>query len=193
MDISNPNRKAPPMGTRNLTKVIDKNGTLRVAQYGQWDGYPGGQGANMLAFISEYKMLDKIEQSLAKCRWIDQAQIDQLYFRYENLTDFEELRNGMSGLSIAYPTISRDTCTDILKVIVYSNEYVELSDESDFENDQLMCEGIFTLDYQTREFITTYHGKTVKFGFDSLPTLQEYLKSFEEELTSVQLFDTIDV
>ena len=181
------------MGTRNLTKVIDKNGITRVAQYRQWDGYPGGQGANMLAFISEYKMLDKIEQSLAKCRWIDQAQIDQLYFRYENLTDFEELRNGMSGLSIAYPTISRDTCTDILKVIVYSNEYVELSDESDFENDQLMCEGIFTLDYQTREFITTYHGKTVKFGFDSLPTLQEYLNSFEEELTSVQLFDTIDV
>lgn len=173
------------MGTRNLTKVIDKNGTLRVAQYGQWDGYPGGQGKSMLAFISEYGMLDKIEMSLAKCRWIDQAQIDQMYVRYENLTIFEELRNGMSGLSIAFPTISRDTCTDILKVIVYSNEDVALSDESDFEKDQLMCEGVFTLNYQTREFITTYHGKTVSFSFDQIPTVEEYLNSFEEELTSV--------
>jgi hypothetical protein len=171
------------MGTRNLTKVIDKDGTLRVAQYGQWDGYPDGQGKSMLAFISEYGMIETIEKSLAKCRWIDQKQIDTLYFRYENLTDFEELRNGMNGLSIAYPTISRDTCTDILKVIVYSNEYVELSDESDFEKDQLMCEGVFTLNYQTREFITTYHGKTVKFGFDELPTVEDYLRSFEEALT----------
>jgi hypothetical protein len=171
------------MGTRNLTKVIDKDGTLRVAQYGQWDGYPDGQGKSMLAFISEYGMIETIEKSLAKCRWIDQKQIDTLYFRYENLTDFEELRNGMNGLSIAYPTISRDTATDILKVIVYSNEYVELSDESDFETDGLFCEGVFTLNYQTREFITTYHGKTVKFGFDELPTVEDYLRSFDEALT----------
>jgi hypothetical protein len=173
------------MGTRNLTKVIDKDGITRVAQYGQWDGYPDGQGKSMLAFISEYKMLDKIELSLSKCRWIDQDQIDTLYNRYAHLTIFDELRKEVNGLAIAFPTISRDTCTDILKVIVYSNEDVELSDESDFENDQLMCEGIYTLNYQTREFISTYHGKTVKFSFDSLPTLQEYLNSFEEELTTV--------
>ena len=36
------------MGTRNLTKVIDKNGVIKVAQYGQWDGYPAGQGVTAL-------------------------------------------------------------------------------------------------------------------------------------------------
>jgi hypothetical protein len=66
------------MGTRNLTKVIDKDGITRVAQYGQWDGYPEGQGKSMLDFISNYRMLDKIELSLAKCRFIDQAEIDQM-------------------------------------------------------------------------------------------------------------------
>ena len=42
------------MGTRNLTKVIDKEGNIRVAQYGQFDGYPSGQGANIVGFINEY-------------------------------------------------------------------------------------------------------------------------------------------
>jgi len=167
------------MGTRNLTKVIDKDGTLRVAQYGQWDGYPDGQGKSMLAFISEYGMLETIEKSLAKCRWIDQKQIDTLYFRYENLTDFEELRNGMNGLSIAFPSISRDTATDILKVIVYSNEYVELSDESSFENDGLFCEGVYTLNYQTREFISWFNGDTITFKFDELPSEEAYLNAWK--------------
>ena len=31
------------MGTRNLTAVY-LDGQYKVAQYGQWDGYPEGQG-----------------------------------------------------------------------------------------------------------------------------------------------------
>ena len=46
-----------------------------------------------------------------------------------------------------------------------------------------MCEGVYDLNYQTREFISIYGGKTVKFSFDSLPTLENYLKSFEDDLT----------
>ena len=171
------------MGTRNLTKVINANGETVVAQYGQWDGYPSGQGVNMLDFISNYRMLDKIELSLAKCRWIDQAEIDRMWFRYEQITAWEDIRKQTDGFTTIYPSLSRDTCTDILKVIVYSNESVELSDESDFEKDELMCEGIYTLNYQTKEFISTYHGKTVKFAFDSLPTAEDYVKSFDEVLT----------
>lgn len=33
------------MGTRNLTAVY-LDGQYKVAQYGQWDGYPEGQGHN---------------------------------------------------------------------------------------------------------------------------------------------------
>jgi len=52
------------MGTRNLTVVIYK-GKPCIAQYGQWDGYPQGQGYTILDFLltadlSVFK--DKIEK-----------------------------------------------------------------------------------------------------------------------------------
>jgi hypothetical protein len=163
------------MGTRNLTKVINKDGTLVVAQYGQWDGYPTGQGVSMLSFISEYGMLNKIEKALSKCRWIEQAEIDQMWFRYQEVTKFAEAREDYQGFHIIYPSLSRDTATDILKVIVYSNEDVALSDESSFEKDGLMCEGVYTLNYQTREFTSCFNGDVVTVSLDKLPTVEEYL------------------
>ena len=46
------------MGTRNLTKVIDSNGVTKVAQYGQWDGYPSGQGLNALYHATAHKQIE---------------------------------------------------------------------------------------------------------------------------------------
>ncbi len=37
-------------GTRNLTCVV-VGGEYKVAQYGQWDGYPSGQGLTALNFL----------------------------------------------------------------------------------------------------------------------------------------------
>lgn len=171
------------MGTRNLTKVIDKDGIVRVAQYGQWDGYPSGQGANMLAFISEYKMIDKIEKSLVKCRFVSEGEMGAAYDVYSDEPKWAELREDFNGYGIAFPSFSRDTATDILKVIVYSNEEVILWNDTEFENDDLMCEGIYELNYQTKQFISKYDGKTISFDFDKLPTLEQYLESFEKDLT----------
>lgn len=44
------------MGTRNTTRIYFNN-ELRVAQYGQWDGYPSGQGKDFMNFCaSKYNM-----------------------------------------------------------------------------------------------------------------------------------------
>lgn len=43
------------MGTRHLTVVV-KNDKYKVAQYGQWDGYPSGAGANVIEFIQSTNM-----------------------------------------------------------------------------------------------------------------------------------------
>jgi len=173
------------MGTRNLTKVIDKTGEIRVAQYGQWDGYPEYSGTRVLLFISEHGMLDKIEKSLVKCRLTtNDNEVGAAYDVYSDEPKWESLRNEPNGYGIAFPSLSRDTGVDILKVIVYSNEEVLLWDDRGFESDELFCEGMYALDYQTREFVSVYGGKTVKFSFDSLPTAEEYLKSFENDLTT---------
>ena len=170
------------MGTRNLTKVIDKDGITRVAQYGQWDGYPEYTGRTILEFISEYKMLDKIEKSLVKARFITPAESEELYKSY---TDEQGLMTMEQSADFAtmYPSLTRDTGCDIIKVLVYSGNNIPLQDESDFENDDLFCESVYTLNFQTREFITNY-GKIVKFSFDELPTAEIYLAMFEKDLTN---------
>lgn len=171
------------MGTRNLTKVIDKDGITRVAQYGQWDGYPEYTGKRIIEFISEYKMIDKIEQSLVKARFITEDESKVLFKPYVNDEDMMTFEDGQT-FAVMYPSLTRDTGCDILKVLVYSNAYVPLQDESDFENDDLYCEGAYTLNYQTREFISKWNDNVVSFSFDELPTPEIYLESFKKDLTN---------
>lgn len=163
------------MGTRNLTKVIDKDGVIRVAQYGQWDGYPSYSGVRMLNFISEYNMLDKIEKALDKCQFGTEDEINAVY----NAWNDNPASNDFGAFSIFYPSLSRDTGVDILKTIVYSNNDVLLYNDEEFQNDSLFCEGIYTLNYQTKQFTSWFNGDTVSFDFDRLPTEEEYLSAWK--------------
>ena len=171
------------MGTRNLTKVIDADGITRVAQYGQWDGYPSYTGTRILDFISEYKMIDKIEKSLVKARFITPAESEEIFKPYTDEDGMMTFEQG-ADFSVMFPSLTRDTGCDILKVLVYSNATVPLQDESDFENDDLFCEGVYTLNYQTRGFISKWNDKVVSFSFDELPTPEIYLESFKKDLTN---------
>jgi hypothetical protein len=168
------------MGTRNLTKVIDADGITRVAQYGQWDGYPEYTGKRILDFISEYKMIDKIEKSLVKARFITPAESDEIFKPYTDEDGMMTFEQG-ADFSVMFPSLTRDTGCDILKVLVYSNATVPLQDESDFENDDLFCEGVYTINFQDRTYTTKYGGFEESFSLDSLPSAEEYLKAFESE------------
>lgn len=171
------------MGTRNLTKVIDADGITRVAQYGQWDGYPEYTGTRILDFIKEHKMLDKIEQSLFKARFLTQDELSELSKPFVDDNGMMTFEQG-NEWSVMYPSLSRDTGCDILKVLVYSSGSIPLADESDFESDDLFCEGVYTIDFQTREFSSKWNGINVSLGFDELPTAENYLEMFKNELTN---------
>lgn len=155
------------MGTRNLTKVIDKEGTIKVAQYGQWDGYPAGQG---LTALHHARMAHAILNGLNRVRFIGQPEAQHLYSGF----DFE---NG--NFSLMYPSLSRDTGADILGLVAYGAGEILLIDESEFENDDLFCEGVYTIDFQTNSFISKYGDSHVLFSLDALPTNEEYLSAFE--------------
>jgi len=171
------------MGTRNLTKVVDKDGITRVAQYGQWDGYPSYTGTRILDFLLEYKMIDKIENSLVKARFATQEELEELSKPYTTEDGMMTFEQGAEW-SVMYPSLTRDTGCDILKVLVYSNAYVPLQDESEFENDDLFCEGVYTINFQDRTYTTKWNGFEESFSLDELPTAEIYLNSFKSELTN---------
>jgi hypothetical protein len=157
------------MGTRNLTKVVDSNGVTKVAQYGQWDGYPSGQGVTALYHAHNAGM---IESKLDKLHFLTDSEID-------NINSL--LAASGQPVSEVYPTLSRDTCADILGYVAYANE-VFLVDSSDFENDELFCEAVYTLDFQKKKFISTYGGYTLEHDLDDLPTPDEYLAEWATTL-----------
>ena len=58
------------MGTRGLTSV-KVNGETKIAQYGQWDHYPSGQGIVALNFLRNFNE-EHFRTQLSKCRFIDE-------------------------------------------------------------------------------------------------------------------------
>ena len=155
------------MGTRNLTKVIDSNGVIKVAQYGQWDGYPSGQGVVALNHLRNN--ITKIHQGLTRVCWITKEDIEAL--------------SGISAdvYGLMYPNLTRDTGADILGVVAFSIGEVALDDARDFENDTLFCEGVYTVNFQENTFTTNYNGTTFSFPLNELPTPEEYLARYEQE------------
>ena len=74
------------MGTRNLTAVI-VNGEHKIAQYGQWDGYPEGAGKEIFYFLKKIikgNKIDVFKEKISECRFITQKELDA---KYEQLRD----------------------------------------------------------------------------------------------------------
>jgi hypothetical protein len=170
------------MGTRGITRVIDSNGKTVVAQYGQWDHYPSGQGLNVLEFLNGYGNIDRLKRSLFKAYFATQDEL-------QAAVDSVGSKDGWMDMDMAdkfaamYPSLTRDTCSDILKVIVYSTGRVPLRNDEEFIQDDLMCEGVFTVNYQTNEFISDC-GVEVRFPLDNLPTPDVYLNAFRQEVVA---------
>ncbi len=147
------------MGTRNLTMVIDQQGETKVAQYGQWDGYPSGQGLTILNFLSKTNK-EKFKKRISKMRWMTKEEADAVDKEAEKLSDLE--------WEIKYPYLSRNTGGDILELITDGEitintgfgekrilkgvEVKFLSDNTSFAADSLFCEYAYVIDLQKNTF-----------------------------------------
>lgn len=152
------------MGTRHLQTVITKEGETKIQQYGQWDGYPGGQGVGILQYLRTGN-LDKYQENLKNINQATKDQIDEVN-RDKNWT-----RN--------FPYLSRDCGCDIHKMIEEGK--VKFVMHTSEEEAKKWCEGFYTIDFSKNEFTSEFYDKKQTFKLDSLPSEEEYLKLMRDE------------
>lgn len=146
------------MGTRHLT-VIVKDNKIRLAQYGQWDGYYSGQGENFTNFVRN-KLKNNIGSFSEKVDLLEN--IDDEY--YDNVVNhYEEINKNKEffiPFQVMFPQFSRDTGTDILNVI--NNLSLYDFDGKSFpiyiEKDSDWVEFIYAINLDTEEiYMLTVH------------------------------------
>jgi hypothetical protein len=152
------------MGTRNLTAVIYK-GEPRIAQYGQWDGYPQGQGYTILDFLlsadlSVFK--DKIDTYVS---FFDEKKDAKRLEKIDNTKDWDK----------KYPYMSRDMGGKILDFVYNLKKKIKLFNKYDFASDSLFCEYAYVIDLDKNTF-------EVYQGFNHQPlTKQDRFFSMTDE------------
>lgn len=192
------------MGTRHLIAVV-KNNEYKVAQYGQWDGYPEGQGVRVLKFLQEND-INHFAKQIDKCRFIT----DENFFKkaYEELGIVSN--NGFitmeqSGIFNAkYPQLNRDMGAAILDYIMNHDDVI-LKNDITFADNSLFCEWCYVIDLDKNTF-EVYEGfnksplseyerfysnkcengyypvkHVISFSLNSLPSEEKFLSCFDEE------------
>lgn len=159
------------MGTRNLTAVYC-DGEYKVAQYGQWDGYPSCAGVSALKFahsISDPYNRNEFREKVRKCRWITEKEVDERN---------EKIKSGViEDWAKVWPELSRDTGVDVLGMVMDSDDGLVLQNSIDFAGDGLFCEWAWVIDLDKG----TFEGYK---GFNKQPLSEEdrfsFLKSEED-------------
>ena len=135
------------MGTRNLTCVI-LNGDFKVAQYGQWDGYPSGSGKDILDWLSDkaadFERLKEVANKVTRMRgdydsqtWVE---INTENPRVIPQADFDK-----------YPSFSRDMGSEVLEYIISTENPIVVLQE-DFAQESLFCEWVYVIDLDSMNF-----------------------------------------
>jgi hypothetical protein len=193
------------MGTRNLTCVF-VDGEYKIAQYGQWDGYPAGQGTVALKFLRQAN-LELFAKKVKQTTWATEDEITAQWIECGLTPGDEFVSCAVADLHTArYPHCSRDAGALILQIVYESETPLALINEIDYANDSLFCEWAYVVDLDKRTF-EVYEGfqrrraskdarfytkfpddsgyypvkLVVKFDLSDLPNEIEFLSHFKTE------------
>lgn len=190
------------MGTRHLTCVV-LNGEFKIAQYGQWDGYPEGAGLIIADFVRDLianKTLEKFEGIVQNLHPISDNEYRNLWIEFGVDLDSEKLLNWPTEQFFRkYPQFSRDTGSYILNLTLDQKiDTVEL--DIRFGADSLFCEWGYVIDLDRfvlevyRGFVKKPHNdgrfahletednkyypiqKVVEFSIHDMPNNEDYVK-----------------
>lgn len=173
------------MGTRNST-LVKINNEFKVAQYGQWDGYPEGQGLTILKTLrncnhNELKekcsKITQIENEKYKNLWVEcGADPNDSWFSMDVSNRFKE----------KYPYLQRDCGGEILEHIL-SGVCKEVNLDVDFaQNDTISCEWAYIVDFD-KNVLECYsgtimpHNLVASFDLNNLPTENQFLAKFQRQ------------
>ena len=185
------------MGTRNSTLVKIDN-EYKVAQYGQWDGYPSGQGVIILETLRNCN-IGLLKEKCSKVRQIKDYKLKYLWSEAHDLagekekeTDNEFLK-GMVSVKVAdkfkelNPHLHRDCGGKILQHILNGINEVDLSlDFAMGDSGFFGCEWCYVVDFD-KGVLQVYSGTCnpdylyKEFDLNSLPDEEEFLKECKEE------------
>lgn len=175
------------MGTRHLI-AVKKDSEFKVAQYGQWDGYPGGVGTDVFNFVKNKELLNTLKEKLCKIRFLDHEKDKDFINEFDENSKKKELTIKQEDWYNKY--ISRDLSAKVLYNIANSEEEsIVLKNNISFVADSLFCEWAYVIDFDRNELI-------VFKGFNQIPLTEEnYFYSLDKEhheyyaVIEVKIFD----
>jgi len=157
--------------------MVVMNGEFQVAQYGQWDGYPEGQGVTILEFLRSADLAAFANKIRTDVSFITEAQ-------WKKIID-EHTDNG----SVTYGSehdrywkehlshLDRDIGGEILQRILETDGPILLRDSLSFAGDSLFCEWAYLVDLDNMKL-------EVYEGFNKEPVTEGRFKTGDENLES---------
>ena len=155
------------MGTRNLT-MVQLDNEIKIAQYGQWDGYPTGVGQDCVKFIKDkLSLLEdqiKFKSELNKLRKATEEEIKIL----EDSEDFK----------LIAPWLSRNVGSEILDLIFDGKVHYLCGNSNSFNFgfDSLFCEWAWFLNLDNKT-LEVYKG----FNKEKLSENDRFFKEDPDE------------
>lgn len=188
------------MGTRNLS-ICQQGNKLKIKQYGQWDGYPSGQGITILKFCQNKSNLEKLKIMLSKITmdWEDQKdyinEYDKLCPNYSNELDlrtkemkyhFQHFCSRDVGGEIFNNIINCDAnkLPKCFKGKIYLQEYERESEYSQYHKGDYLDMWIeyayvINFDMNTLDCYGFGWDGAISFSLDNLPTEKQFIEKLE--------------
>lgn len=169
------------MGTRHLTAVM-ANGEYKIAQYGQWDGYPEGAGVKVLSFLRETNH-DEFKKTLKDIRFITQDEMQEIIDKHTDdgyvSHEDENWRYWEDNLS----HLDRNVGYKILWM-VRDNKVSKLKNSIGFAGDSLFCEYAYVVDFDEGVF-------EIYEGFNKEPIHEGRFVSGDEALEKTNDYEPV--